>query len=77
MGEQGIALEHDAEIPLVDGNLGEVLAIEEEGTPIGFNKTGDHPQVGCFPQPEGPKREMSLPSSMSRHRLLRIFFFPS
>ena len=56
MGEQGIALEHDAEIPLVDGNLGEVLAIEEEGTPIGFNKTGDHPQGGCFSAAGGPQK---------------------
>ena len=62
-GEQGIALEHDADVPVLDGNMGNVPVLDPDGPGNRVNKAGNGTQGRGLSAAGGAKegKELSLP----------------
>ena len=60
MGEQGVALEHQTEAPLVGGYLGDIGAVQGQGTAYGLDETGHHPQRGGLAAAAGTQQGHQL-----------------
>ena len=64
MGEDGIVLEHHADIPLVGGNIVDPLFTEIEIAALNGIETGNHPQKRGLAAAGGAKerKELALPN---------------
>ena len=60
-GEQGIALEHDADIPVLDGHVGNVPVLDPDGAGNRVNKAGNGAQSGGLSAARGAKEGKELP----------------
>ena len=54
-GEQGVVLEHHADVALFHGHVGNILALHRHGAQRGLNKAGDGAQRGGFAAAGGPQ----------------------
>ena len=58
--EDGVALEHHAEIALIDGYIVDHLVVKRNGAGLNGVKTGDHAEKRCFAAAARPKQREQL-----------------
>ena len=61
MGEKGVALEHEAEVALVQRHVGDVPAVEEDAALVGLREAGDQAEGGGFSAAGGAQQADELP----------------
>ena len=60
-GEQGVGLKDDADVPLLNGHMGDVFVLHHHRAGDGLDKAGDGAQGGGFPAAGGPQEGEKLP----------------
>lgn len=69
VGEEAVALEDHGGIPPVGGEVGDVLAPDEDPAPGGQLEPGDHAQRGGLAAPRGPEKGDQLTGGDDEIRL--------
>ena len=65
MGKQRVGLEDHADIALVRGHVGDVLAADQDPPEVGVSKPAIMRSVVVLPQPDGPSKATNSPGSDS------------